>query len=71
MQDNPHYDSTVFEVKDWLAKRIDACEFAGIDSANITLDPGIGFGKRHEDNLAILGQLASFKELGCPLLMGA
>ena len=39
--------------------------------ADITLDPGIGFGKRHEDNLAILGQLASFKELGCPLLMGA
>ena len=71
MQDNPHYDSTVFEVKDWLAKRIDACEFAGIDRADITLDPGIGFGKRHEDNLAILGQLSSFKELGCPLLMGA
>ena len=71
MQDNPHYNSTVFEVKDWLAKRLDACEFAGIDRADITLDPGIGFGKRHEDNLAILGQLASFKELDCPLLMGA
>ena len=71
MQDNPHYESAVFEVKDWLAKRIDACEFAGIERDMITLDPGIGFGKRHEDNLAIFNQLASFKELGCPLLMGA
>jgi len=71
MQDNPYYGHAVKEIKGWLAKRIDACEFAGIERGNITLDPGIGFGKRQEDNLAILGQLQSFKELGCPLLMGA
>ena len=71
MQDNPHYEFPAFEVKDWLSKRIDACGFAGIERSNITIDPGIGFGKRHEDNLAIFNQLASFKELGCPLLMGA
>ena len=71
MQDNPHYGHAVKEIKDWLAKRIDACEFAGIERENITLDPGIGFGKRQEDNLAILAQLEAFKELGCPLLMGA
>ena len=71
MQDNPHYEHTVGEIADWLAKRIDACDFAGIERSNITIDPGIGFGKRHEDNLAILGQLESFKILGCPILMGA
>ncbi|WP_026941932.1 dihydropteroate synthase [Hellea balneolensis] len=71
MQDNPYYGHAVKEIKDWLAKRLDACEFAGIERSNITLDPGIGFGKRQEDNLAILGQLESFKELGCPILMGA
>ncbi|MEP6343262.1 MAG: dihydropteroate synthase [Maricaulaceae bacterium] len=71
MQNNPHYDNPVFEVKDWLAKRLDACEFAGIDRDMITLDPGIGFGKRQEDNLALLRELASLKALGCPVLMGA
>lgn len=71
MQDNPHYENTVGEIRDWLAKRIDACEFAGIERSNITIDPGIGFGKRQEDNLAILGQLESFQTLGCPILMGA
>jgi len=71
MQENPHYGYAVKEIRDWLAKRIDACEFAGVERSNITLDPGIGFGKRLEDNLAILNGLESFKELGCPILMGA
>jgi len=71
MQDNPYYGHAVPEIKGWLTKRIDACEFAGIDRRNITLDPGIGFGKRQEDNLAILNGLESFKQLGCPILMGA
>ena len=71
MQSNPHYDDPVTDVKDWLAKRIDAAEFAGVERRNITLDPGIGFGKRQADNLALLGQLDKFHDLGCPLLMGA
>ncbi len=71
MQDNPHYEQAVPEIKDWLAKRLDACEFAGIERSNITIDPGIGFGKRQEDNLAILRELSRFKSLGCPILMGA
>jgi dihydropteroate synthase len=71
MQHNPHYGNAVAEVKDYLAKRIDALDFAGVDRENITLDPGIGFGKRQEDNLAILHHLAEFKSLGCPILMGA
>ena len=71
MQDAPHYESTVQDIIDWLEKRLDACEFAGIDRGLITLDPGIGFGKRLEDNLAILKDLADFKRLGRPILMGA
>ena len=71
MQDNPQYGDAVFEVKDYLAKRLDALEFAGVDRANITIDPGIGFGKRQEDNLMIFNSLAEFKSLGCPILMGA
>lgn len=71
MQDNPHYENTVSEIRDWLAKRMDACEFAGIERSNITIDPGIGFGKRLDDNLAIFNQLEDFKTLGCPILMGA
>ena len=71
MQDNPRYGDAVFEIKDYLAKRLDALEFAGVDRSNITIDPGIGFGKRQEDNLMILNRLAEFKSLGCPVLMGA
>ena len=62
MQDNPHYENTVGEIRDWLAKRIDACDFAGIERSNITIDPGIGFGKRQEDNLAIFNQLEEFQD---------
>jgi dihydropteroate synthase len=71
MQHNPHYGNAVAEVKDYLAKRIDALDFAGVERRNITIDPGIGFGKRHEDNLALFHHLSEFKSLGCPILMGA
>ena len=71
MQNNPHYGEPVAEIKDWLAKRIDACDFAGIDTGLITVDPGIGFGKRLEDNLALIARLSEIKALGYPVLMGA
>jgi dihydropteroate synthase len=71
MQDNPQYGDAVFEIKDYLAKRLDALEFAGVERDLITIDPGIGFGKRHEDNLMIFNRLPEFKTLGCPILMGA
>lgn len=70
MQHNPHYGDPVAEVKDYLAKRLDALEFAGVDRDMLTIDPGIGFGKRLEDNLAILRHLSDFKTLGCPVLIG-
>lgn len=71
MQDSPYYDDPVAQVTDWLSRRLDACEFAGIERDMITLDPGIGFGKRLEDNLALIRDLTAIKALGCPVLMGA
>ncbi|WP_409432050.1 dihydropteroate synthase [Litorimonas sp. RW-G-Af-16] len=71
MQHSPRYDDAVRDVRDYLAKRLDALEFAGIERARVTIDPGLGFGKRQEDNLAILRELAVFQDLGCPVLMGA
>jgi len=70
MQNNPVYGDTVGDIKNWLARRIDAADFAGIERRNITIDPGIGFGKTLGDNLSLLANLESFKTLGCPILMG-
>ena len=44
---------------------------SGVKMENITIDPGIGFGKTLEDNLAILRYLEDFKEIGCSILLGA
>ena len=70
MQDAPHYDDVVVEVRDWLAARIAACVAAGIDRAKITVDPGIGFGKTLEHNLRLLRGLGALHDLGCPILLG-
>lgn len=70
MQNDPRYGDPVIDIKEWLEKRIEAAEFAGVERKNITLDPGIGFGKRLSDNLAILKNLTVFKSLGFPILMG-
>jgi dihydropteroate synthase len=71
MQDAPRYDDALLDVYDWLAARIDACEAAGIDRARIIADPGIGFGKGLEHNLALLRGLSLFHGLGVRLLLGA
>lgn len=71
MQDAPRYDDALLDVYDWLAARIDACVAAGIDRARIIADPGIGFGKGLEHNLALLRGLSLFHGLGVPLLLGA
>ena len=70
MQIDPRYDDVVKEVFDWLAARRDALVEAGIERERIVLDPGIGFGKTAEHNLAILNHLERFRELGQPLLVG-
>jgi len=71
MQDNPTYEAVVPEIMDWLKRRVDEVCAAGVDRSAITLDPGIGFGKRQDHNLAILRHLDQFKALGFPLLLGA
>ncbi len=71
MQDAPRYDDALLDVYDWLAARIDACVAAGIDRDRIIADPGIGFGKGLDHNLALLRGLSLFHGLGVPLLLGA
>jgi dihydropteroate synthase len=70
MQDNPRYLDVVAEVRDWLAGRLEACRAAGIPLDSIAIDPGFGFGKTVEHNLALLDGLEAFRALGAPLLVG-
>jgi dihydropteroate synthase len=71
MQDNPQYDDVLLDVYDYLESRIAACVQAGIKRELIVVDPGIGFGKTLDHNLALLAGLSLFHGLGAPLLLGA
>jgi dihydropteroate synthase len=71
MQMNPHYDDCVEEIALFFHERIRFCLDQGIARERIMLDPGIGFGKRLSDNLAILSDLASFRRFGLPIMVGA
>jgi dihydropteroate synthase len=71
MQDNPYYDDVVQEVIDVLKERISAALKAGVKKENIVIDPGIGFGKRKQDNLDLLAHLDALVALGFPVLLGA
>jgi dihydropteroate synthase len=70
MQDDPHYDDVVREVRDALARRIADVEPLGIPRARIAIDPGIGFGKTLAHNLELLRNLEQFATLGCAVLIG-
>lgn len=70
MQRSPDYADVVAEVRDHLAERLRACEAAGVDPAQILVDPGIGFGKTVAHNLALLRHLDTLVELGRPVLVG-
>ncbi|MES3015756.1 MAG: dihydropteroate synthase [Pseudomonadota bacterium] len=71
MQDGePVYQDVVREVGDFLRERLDAVRARGIADARIALDPGIGFGKRSEHNLALLARQHELLALGRPLLAG-
>src|SRR5207247_3779532 len=70
MQLNPSYTDVIDDVYDFLRSRIQAAIDWGIDRERIAVDPGIGFGKRLEDNLALLGQLTSLAGLGRPIVIG-
>jgi dihydropteroate synthase len=68
---SPDYVNLIEEIKSFFISQIDYAEAEGVDRSRIILDPGIGFGKNIDHNLAILNKLSSFKELGQPLLVGA
>ncbi|MEQ3708678.1 MAG: dihydropteroate synthase [Tateyamaria sp.] len=71
MQQNPTYDDVLLDVYDALAARIDMLVSLGIPRDQITVDPGIGFGKTLDHNLAILQRISLFHGLGVPILLGA
>ncbi|WP_394155205.1 dihydropteroate synthase [Loktanella salsilacus] len=71
MQVDPQYENVLLDVFDHLADRIAVAEAAGISRDRIIVDPGIGFGKTQDHNLALLRRLSLFHALGCPVLLGA
>ena len=71
MQIDPHYDDVVGEIMQYLANRVDDAVAAGIEKSQIAIDPGIGFGKRLEDNLDLIRRLGELKTLGQPIVIGA
>lgn len=70
MQDDPRYDDVVGEVHRFLAERVFACEMAGIDKRCVLVDPGFGFGKTLEHNLALLRALERFRGLAAGVFAG-
>lgn len=70
MQRNPYYEDVLGEVEGFLRERKEAAIGMGIPEQNIILDPGIGFGKRVQDNLQLLKNLDRLASLGSPLLVG-
>jgi dihydropteroate synthase len=71
MQLEPRYDDVVREVRDFLADRIRYAVEGGVEQDRIIIDPGIGFGKTLDHNLALLRGLPQLAGLGQPLLVGA
>lgn len=70
MQQRPHYRDVVEEVKEFLRDQIRFAVEAGVDPERIVIDPGIGFGKDLEHNLALLRALPTLADLGRPVLVG-
>ncbi len=68
MQLNPSYDNVIKEIYDFFYEKIAFAKTIGIDK--LFIDPGIGFGKRIEDNFEIIRRLGDFKSLGIPLMIG-
>lgn len=68
MQTNPVYYDLIYEIFEYLNKQAEIAKLSGVE--NIIIDPGIGFGKKIEDNFEILRRLSDFKCLGYPILIG-
>ena len=70
MQSSPQYDDVVADILKYLDGRIAACVAGGVARGRLLVDPGFGFGKTLAHNLALLGGLERFRELGLPVLVG-
>ncbi|WP_163327741.1 dihydropteroate synthase [Desulfurobacterium thermolithotrophum] len=70
MQKNPYYENVIREILLYFEKTLKEAEKKGVKREQLIIDPGIGFGKRLEDNLCILRRLSEFKTLGLPILIG-
>ena len=70
MQDDPYYEDVVGEVIASLERSLELARAAGVDEEQVLVDPGIGFGKRLQDNLDLLRHLEELKVLGRPILVG-
>ncbi len=70
MQIKPRYNDVVGEVSAFLTARVAFAEQKGVDPQSIIVDPGLGFGKRSQDNLALLRHLAALHRLGKPIMVG-
>ena len=70
MQKAPRYDDVVSEVSAFLEERLSHAVEAGIDEERICLDPGFGFGKTPEQNLALLRRIDELVSLGRPVMVG-
>lgn len=70
MQDEPRYDDVVGEIMAFFEERLGVLDRAGLPLDRVVLDPGIGFGKKLEHNLAILREIGRFSEFGLPVYMG-
>ena len=68
MQDGPHYENVIQDIKIFLKKSVELAQNTGIEK--IVIDPGIGFGKSQSHNLEIIRRLQEFGELGKPILLG-
>ena len=70
MQENPVYGDVVAEVNEFFRERLNRLQACGVEAEQITIDVGIGFGKRLEHNLRLLGQLREFAKWQRPILLG-
>jgi dihydropteroate synthase len=71
MQNSPYYTDVMIEVSEFFQERIEKCNALGLNSDNIILDVGIGFGKNLEHNLTLIKNMRHFKKFGCEILIGA
>ena len=71
MQDNPQYKDVIDDVCDFFETRIEDFVAAGGNKEQLIIDPGIGFGKRLEDNFRLAGEISRFRRFGVPIMLGA